>query len=283
MKYLILGSRGMAGHMIAQYLKEHRHEVVGFAREQSPICETVLGNALSKDELERAILSCHPNVVVNCIGVLNKAVDDNLMNGIFLNSYLPHFAADCCERINAKFIHISTDCVFSGKAAGYVESDIPDEHSYYGRTKLLGEIVSGRHLSFRTSIIGPELKENGVGLFNWFMHEEGSVNGFAHAMWSGVTTLEMGRAIEAAVEQNLSGLYFLSNNEMISKYDLLCLFNEYCRDERVSIKRVDLPIVNKTLICTRTDFNYKVPTYRKMVEDMSEWIKKHAGLYKQYL
>ncbi len=283
MKYLILGARGMAGHTLALYLKEQGQEVMGFARQPSPVCETIVGDALDSDAVRGAIQSEKFDAVVNCIGVLNRAVDRNLTTGIYLNSYFPHFVADCCDDVNSKFIHISSDCVYSGKAAGYVEMDVPDEHSYYGRTKYLGEVTSGVHLSLRTSIVGPELKEGGIGLFNWFMHENSPVNGFVHVMWSGVTTLELARAVNAAAEQNLSGLYFLSNNEVISKHDLLCLFNKHCRNGTAEIIKSDLPISNKTLICTRNDFDYHVPGYEKMVEDMSEWIMRHKELYGQYI
>lgn len=283
MKYLILGARGMAGHVVALYLKEQGNEVRGFARQPSPVCDTIVGDALDANTVHEAIYANHYDAVINCVGVLNRAVDRNLTNGIFLNSYFPHFVADCCDDVGAKFIHISSDCVFSGRSAGYVETDIPDEHSYYGRSKYLGEVTSGLHLSFRTSIIGPELKEGGVGLFNWFMHESNPVSGYARVMWSGVTTIELSKAIGKAVEQNLSGLYFLSNNEMISKHDLLCLFNKYCQGGKAEILKADLPISNKTLICTRNDFEYKVPSYESMVRDMSEWIQAHKELYGQYI
>ena len=181
MKYLILGARGMAGHMVALYLQEQGHEVVGYARQQSPVCETIVGDAFETDKINSIIENGKYDVVVNCIGILNKAVDRDLANGIFINSYFPHYVAQCCDLYGCKLIHISSDCVFSGNAAGYAEDDVPDETSYYGRTKFLGEVTAGIHLSMRTSIVGPELKESGIGLFNWFMHQKEEIRGFAHA------------------------------------------------------------------------------------------------------
>lgn len=283
MRFFVLGARGMAGHMVALYLKEQGHHVIGFARQQSPVCETILGDALETDLINREIEKGRYDVVINCIGILNQAVDRNLTTGIFINSYLPHYIAQCCDTHGCRLIHISSDCVFSGRAAGYVEDDIPDETSYYGRTKFLGEVTSGIHLSLRTSIVGPELKESGVGLFNWFMHQKDTIHGYAHVMWSGVTTLELGKAVLAASEQQLSGLYYLSNNEGISKHDLLTLFNHYCCNDHKSIVRADEPISSKVLVCTRNDFEYSVPEYSKMVSDMSEWIINHKSLYGQYI
>ncbi len=283
MKFFVLGARGMAGHVVALYLSEQGHQVVGYARQPSPVCKTVVGDAFDTEKLKHEIEIGEFDVVINCIGILNKSVDSNLAAGIFINSYFPHYVAQCCDSCGCKLIHISSDCVFSGRAAGYVEEDIPDESSYYGRTKFLGEVTAGIHLSMRTSIVGPELKESGIGLFNWFMHQKDDVHGYAHVMWSGVTTVELARAVLAAAEQKISGLYYLSNNEGISKYELLKLFNRYCNKDRRHIIKSEEPISSKVLVCTRSDFKYNVPNYEDMVKEMSAWISEHQNIYGQYI
>jgi dTDP-4-dehydrorhamnose reductase len=114
MKYLILGINGMAGHMIAQYLVEQGRDVTGFTRTGSPICKTILGDARNENDIKIALESDKYDIVVNAIGVLNKAVDNSLSEGIYLNSVLPHFLAETLLKTNAKLIQISTDCVFEG-------------------------------------------------------------------------------------------------------------------------------------------------------------------------
>lgn len=283
MKAMILGINGMAGHVMGIYMMEQGVDVIGFARKKNPVCNTIVGDALDATLVKQTIYSERPDVVVNCIGILNKAVDNDLETGIYLNSYFPHFVANCCDTIGAKLIHISSDCVFSGKASGYTEKSVPDETSYYGRTKFLGEVTGGLHLSIRTSIVGPELKDSGIGLFNWFMHNHTEVPGFAHVMWSGVTTIELAKAVLEFVNRNVSGLYFLTNGIGISKYDLLNLFNSICRVNPIEIKRCEEPVNSKVLICTRKDVEYEVPSYEHMIRDMNEWIQAHRELYGQYL
>ena len=284
MKYLILGANGMAGHMLAAWLSVQGMEVLGFAGSPSPICETIIGDARDEATIHRVLELSDADVVVNAIGLLNKAVDRNIAAGIYLNSYLPQMLAEACERLKKKFVHISTDCVFTGTKGEYTESSIPDEISLYGRTKCLGETTLGTALTLRTSIIGPELKENGIGLFHWFMSQRGEVGGYCRVLWSGVTTLELAHAIKEAVRQNVKGLYHLTNGKKISKYELLSMFNQYCRKDncRVKIHPLDEPISDKTLISIRRDFIYSVPTYEQMVQDMAVWIKEHLSLYRQY-
>lgn len=282
MRYFVLGAKGMAGHLMAFWLKEHGEEVVGFARTGLDSIKTFVGDAHDMEFIKSIISSEHIDVVVNCIGILNKAVDDDMAEGIYINSCFPHLLAKICSEAGIKLIHISTDCIFSGNAEKYDELSIADANSYYGRTKYLGEVYSENHLTIRTSIIGPELKSNGIGLFHWFMMQKGSVTGFCKAMWSGVTTIELAKAVQVLSHQKVTGLYHLTNNKAISKYQLLCLFNQVCRNKSIEIVPSYMPVNSKVLVCTRTDVAYQVPAYEKMVYGMHEWIHHHKDFYQLY-
>ena len=59
------------------------------------------------------------------------------------------------------------------------------------------------------------------------MTQHGHVNGFKTAIWGGVTTLELAKAMNIAIEQEVVGLIQLSNGLGISKYDLLVLLKKY--------------------------------------------------------
>lgn len=281
-KFLILGSNGMVGHLTAQYLTEQGQAVTGFAKQQSPICNTITGNALNRQDIIRAVESDEFDYVVNCIGVLNQFVDENPADGIYLNSVLPHLLKQLLSGRKTKLIHISTDCVFEGTKGHYTEADLPDAVSYYGRTKVLGEICDEKNLTIRTSIVGPELKENGIGLFHWFMKQNGSVNGFAKVIWSGVTTLQLAKTILEDTKVNRAGLYHLVNNEVIDKYHLLMLFNQYCRKQKIEIHKSTGLASDKSLVNTQRENVFPVPSYEVMVREMSEWIAQHGSIYQQY-
>src|SRR5699024_1115052 len=106
-----------------------------------------------------------------------------------------------------KIIHMSTDCVFSGKIGNYKEDSLRDGETFYDRSKALGELDNQKDLTFRNSIIGPDINENGIGLFNWFMKQEGSINGYSKAIWTGVTTLTLAKAMDSALKEDLVGIY----------------------------------------------------------------------------
>lgn len=114
-----------------------------------------------------------------------------------INAHLPHKLAKLANNINSKLIHISTDCVFSGnKQSPYVETDEKDGRSIYAKTKSLGEIYSKNHLTIRTFAIGPEIINGSESLFHWFMNQSGVIEGFTKAICSGVTTIEVAKAVK---------------------------------------------------------------------------------------
>ena len=283
-KVLILGSTGLIGHQVYNYLKNNsKHKLANIAYRKKLDEDSILLNIRDEKEIIDIIKSINPDIIINCIGVLIGGADKDPENAIFINAYMPHRLMRLANDINAKFIHISTDCVFSGnKKEPYVESDEKDGKDTYAKTKGLGEIINQKHLTLRTSVVGPELKENGEELFHWFMMQKGTINGFTKAIWSGVTTLELAKAVCWGIKNNITGLYHVTNNSSINKYELLNLFKKYT-NKNIEIIPVDGKNVNKSFVDTRKEVNYKIPDYDDMIKEMIELIKSNPKLYKQYL
>lgn len=281
MKVLVLGAGGMAGHVVATYLQENGYSVDTISARNRLNDQTFLIDVTDNAKL-RSFLQDHKyDVVINCIGILVKQSDDRKDLSTYLNSYLPHFLEEFYKNTSTKIIHLSTDCVFSGKNAPYDEKSSYDGELFYDRSKALGEILNGKDLTFRMSIIGPDMQKSGIGLFNWFYAQTGEINGYTKAIWTGVTTIELAKAIKAAIEQNLTGLYQLVPNESISKYDLLKLFVKVFNRKDIKVNPSDGVALNKTLVNTRTDFNFSVSDYETMLTEMNNWIKKH-DIYPHY-
>lgn len=281
-KILVLGASGMAGHVIASHLSEQGYSVDTVSGSKKLNDSTILINVLDIAALQVFLSSRTYDTVINCIGMLVKDSELNKDRAVFLNSYLPHFLEKYYEKSSTRVIHLSTDCVFSGKNAPYKESAWYDGELFYDRTKALGEINNQKDLTFRMSIIGPDLNKDGIGLFNWFYSQTGTISGYSRAIWTGVTTIELARAIEAAMKQNLTGLYHLVPDKNISKFELLELFKlVFVRDD-IYIDEDTSISLDKTLVRTRTDFDYKVKDYKQMIIDMKEWIDDHEGFYPHY-
>ena len=283
MKFLVIGCNGMAGHMISLYLKEQGHDVTGFARLESKYVKTITGDASDLKRVKEIVSTGHYDTVINCIGLLNQFAENDHANAVFMNAYFPHFLAKITEGTETQIIHMSTDCVFSGKTGGYTEDALRDGATFYDRSKALGELENEKDLTLRQSIVGPDIKARGIGLLNWFMQQDGEVNGFTGAMWTGQTTLQLAKTMERAADLRIHGLYNMVPETNISKYELLELFNQYIRNDELIIHPVEGVTVDKTLVRTRFDFDYWIPDYETMVKELAEWMLNHKAMYPHYV
>ena len=251
-KVMIFGASGMAGHMISNYLAEEKskYEVINIGHRS--LMEDKKGEVryyidISDIERTEAVISnLRPDVIINCIGILNKTANLDIKNTVYVNTFFPKFLERLGKKYDIKIINLSTDCVFDGKIGMYKEDSFKSEDDIYGLSKGLGEINNDHDLTFRMSIIGPEVKKNGVGLFHWFMNQKNiTVKGYTNVYWTGVTTLELARAIDSAIDQNLKGLYHLVPKDTISKCELLLLFKKYFNKRDVEIEKFDDTILIK--------------------------------------
>ncbi len=283
-KIIILGALGMAGHIMAEYLNStNKYYIYGIARSKDSKYITKILDVKDFSLLEEYIKEIKPDFIINCIGILVSKSNNELTTAIQMNSYLPHFLSELGNKLNYKLIHISTDCVFSGKDGQYKEDSFRDGDDNYARTKALGEVINDKDLTIRTSIIGPELKINGTGLLDWFLKQNTDISGYSKAYWSGVTTLELAKQTDEFLEQDIKGLYHLCPENKISKYDLL---KEFAKVWNKDIEIGENPNykVDKSLVCTRNDFKYKDsrPTYKKMLLEAKEWMDNNPLNYQHY-
>ena len=282
MRLVVLGSTGMAGHVVATYLEERGHEVFRVSRSERSTQKSIALDITRFDALDAFLDRVQPDAVINCIGLLQKASEERPDLAVLINAYLPHRLEKRYAGCRTRVIHLSTDCVFSGKRGNYREADVPDGPIMYDRSKALGELRNDKDLTFRMSIIGPDSHPRGTGLFNWFMAQTGEISGWSGAIWNGVTTIELARAIDAALQTDLSGLYHLVPNRTIDKYSLLTLFRETFGRTALSVKRTQGLAADKSLCNTRTDFDFAVRDYPRQIQDMKQWIDAHRELYPHY-
>lgn len=235
MKVLVLGANGMLGsetlRVFAQ--KSGEFQVVGTVRSadaRRALPDRLLDRVIvgvdggSSDSIIGAIAQVRPDVVVNCIGVIKQvAAAKDAVASLTLNALLPHRLARICEASGSRLIHISTDCVFSGRRGAYLEADTADAEDLYGRSKYLGEVDYPNAVTLRTSIIGHELGSK-AALLEWFLAQEGSCLGYQRAVFSGLPTVVLARLIRDVVSSrnDMRGVFHVASAP-ISKYDLLRL------------------------------------------------------------
>ncbi len=281
MRVLILGGAGMLGHKLWQRLGE-THETWVTLRTENNTLE-VLGNfeadrtllgvdAYQPETIARVLGDTNPDVVINCIGIIKQRPEaEQPLPSLQINALFPHQLAAMCRNAGSRLVHISTDCVFSGRKGMYSEQDVSEAEDLYGRTKYLGEVSGDGCLTLRTSLIGRELRAD-YGLVEWFLSNRGGrVRGYRRAVFSGLTTEAFVRLLETILleQPELSGVFHVASVP-INKYDLLCLLRD-AYGIKVEIDPDSEVVVDRSLDGSRlsAETGLRVPGWPEMAEGLS--------------
>lgn len=290
MKILILGATGMLGYSLFSNLIEQANlSVFGTVRSiagkelffkdsQQQLITNV--DAYDISSLQHAIETVSPDVVINCVGLIKQhGISKQHIDAIKINALLPHDLANICDHIDAKLIHFSTDCVFTGDVGLYTEESLPDARDLYGKSKCLGEVSYGKHLTLRTSIIGHELT-SAVSLVDWFLSQDESTMGFSKAIFSGLPTCYIAKLLINYILPNpeVAGLLHLSVDP-IDKYTLLQMIAKQYQ-KKITIAESQEVVIDRSLNSDKfrqlTQFN--PPSWSELVEFMyTDYVKRYEA------
>jgi dTDP-4-dehydrorhamnose reductase len=272
----VLGSHGLIGSAVFRVLSEKSSlNVYGTVRSlktETSFHEKIFSgvDVENASKLIEIFSLVKPDVVINCVGVTKHKHDGNdPVSAIKLNALFPHQLAKISYELNVRLIHVSTDCVFSGKKGFYLEEDLPDSDDFYGRSKALGEVLYDNSLTIRTSTIGHEINTN-YGLLNWFLDQKGKCKGFKNAIFSGLPTVVLAQVIRDYILDNnkLIGLYHVAADP-INKYDLLKMISEIYNKE-IIIELDEIFMIDRSLDPKK--FNnatgFKAPSWPVLIQTM---------------
>lgn len=283
MKVLVLGVTGMLGNAVFKLFSADKQlDVFATMRSASGLryftaeshSRLLTGiDVLNHDELVAALTQVKPDVVINCVGLIKQLADANdPLTALPINAMLPHRLSKLCWLAGARLVHVSTDCVFSGRQGGYRESDTSDAEDLYGKSKFIGEVQDAAHaITLRTSVIGHELNSH-YALIDWFLAQSGPIKGFSKAIFSGLPTVELARIIKDYVvpRPELSGLYHVAA-QPINKFDLLGLVAQQYGKE-IEIRKDDAFVIDRSLSAEAfsSASGYVAPEWPVLIQRMYE-------------
>jgi dTDP-4-dehydrorhamnose reductase len=269
MKIFIFGSNGMLGNYMKSYLSKS-HEIICLTRKDYDLSKLLI-NTLEKLLKEKNIQE--NDIVINCAGVIPQASKQRNLDTILyfkINSLFPVILSQICNNIGAKMIHVTTDCVFSGKDGNYNEQFIHDETNDYGISKSLGELCNATII--RTSIIGEEIN-NKRSLLEWVRSkQDNTINGYVNHMWNGVTCLELTKIINNIILNNLfwNGIRHIYSPRSISKYELVSIINKVYKLNIIINEYKTESKIDKT-ITSIYDKVFEVPDLVKQIKELKEY------------
>jgi dTDP-4-dehydrorhamnose reductase len=261
----------MLGHLLVDYFLSRGYEVAGIIEEDCDINQTDLWIRIDSEK---------PDIIINSYRLVIEPCEADPTRAMYINSFIPKYLGWRYQDSPVRIIHLSTDCVFSGKKGDYSVADIPDGRSIYSLTKYSGELHNSKDLTIRTSYLGPNLADKNEELFDWLLAQSGEVNGYTNAFWNGVTTLELAKTIEHAIKKNISGLYHLGSETKLSKYELLSIIkNKYSLDH-IKINTVNNDLIDRFLIDNRKELS--ISDYDTMFEELHVYMQANRELYNHY-
>ena len=275
MKVVVFGANGMAGHTITKYLRLQGYTVTTVARSIADIHLNIENIAHTEQTITERLQDY--DFAVNCVGLLVKDSIARPDRAVIINSWFPNMLARVYKNTRTRVIHLSTDCVFDGRDGPYLEDAVHTEMNAYGRSKSLGEIVNDKDVTFRMSIIGTELKDNGTGLLHWALTTpQQELPGWENAEWNGVTTLTLAKCIDNYMQKpDFTGVYHLVNNSVsINKYELLTLINQVFDLKKTVVRTTGPKPVNKILVDSRQLRDFGIKSYHEQLVELRDFSAK---------
>ena len=279
-KVLILGSSGMLGSTLSTYLSTKKNFHI-YAVQRSKSFKNrninfIYLKKFEKNKIYKIISLNKPKYVINCAGIINHKINNNISEAIYMNSYFPKVLYEASKIYKFYFIHISTDCVFDGKIGNYTEKSTPNAQDTYGRSKLIGEIFNKNSITIRTSIFGHEIKTK-YGLLEWFLNAKKIIKGYKNFFFTGITTLELSKIIHRYIikDKIINGGLFHIGGRKISKLHLLKTIKKHY-NKPIQIVPQSYPKINKCLNSKifRKKTGYKFTSLKIMINEMKIFNEK---------
>lgn len=279
MRILIIGSSGMLGHMLTYRLEEHGYEVSDLSRRHPLRKQSIQLDILDRNALTQ-FLGCHDyDIIINCAALLNQDCERAPAAAVLLNAWLPHFLEAYFCNSGTKIIQISTDAVFSACGERHAPTDLCNPDTFYGQTKLAGELHNTKDLTIRSAFWGPDWRPQGKGLMNWFLQCTGTVKGYQNVVFNGVTSLECAEFIAAAIKGNYTGIHQLAAQDDCAKGVLLAKIQAAFHMPYVKLMPDDMPVSMRCLQDTRP---CPGRTFDQMVQELHAWVARHPNVYAHY-
>lgn len=267
---IIFGSTGMLGSYCTKILQK-KFNIIEVNRNTYDILEN------NYEKLFNILKDYNNSIVINCAGAIPQRYNSNDFNYFIINSLFPKFLEKICLKIDLKFIHISTNCVFNYESGLFDENTIPNESHPYGLSKILGE--PEKACVIRTSIIGEEIS-NKKSFLEWVLsNKNGEINGYENYYWNGCTCPTLVRYIEYIIENNIYwyGVKHFYSDKIVSKYELAVIINNiYNLNIKINPIKLEKDI-HKTLTSIYEN-NFYIKPIEEQIKELKE-IHLYEGNY----
>lgn len=228
MKIFITGMSGLLGLNFARMAVD-RFEVSGNYYSHPIAIDAVQAFQLditSSEDVANTLSQIRPEVVIHTAGLTNveKCEADPELAGL-LHVEATANVASAAASVGSKFVHISTDHLFSGKDAWATETDEPAPLNAYAATKLRAERVAQSicpsALIIRTNFFGWGTSVR-TSFSDWILRglkQKDELTMFTDAYFTPILINDLVELIIQLFQAKETGIYHVAGRDRMSKYD----------------------------------------------------------------
>ena len=236
MKILVTGSNGLLGQKLTDACRERNDiQLIATARgidrynnKTGYIFESL--DITNLDEVKLVMQKHKPDVVINTAAMTNvDACETEREACDALNIQAVQYLADACNEHGTHFVHVSTDFIFDGTHGPISEQEVAKPLSYYGNSKLQGEIVVQNTAKswaiLRTVLVYGVVKDmsrSNIVLWAKSNLESGKKINVVDDQFRTPTLAEdLANGCLLAAQKRATGIYHISGKNFMSVFDLV--------------------------------------------------------------
>ena len=245
-KILMTGGSGLLGHFWIKEIKDS-YEIFIVANKRFFKIDghkTINLDLFNLDEIIKFIIEYKIDIFINLAAISDvEKCEIDPESAFKVNQLIPKIIAKACNLTNTKLIHISTDHLFDDEKVLHTEIDKTTLINQYAKSKYAGEcaVIDEYHkaLIFRTNFFGNgPIYRNSFSdwIINSLVNHQ-SITLFNDVFFSPLLGSKVAKYAHQLLELEASGIYNLSADDSITKYEFGAYITENLNLSKKLIKR----------------------------------------------
>jgi len=234
--------------------------------------------------IEKFIETINPHTIINCAASTNiDEIELNPKTAFDINSNGASNLATITNKKNIKFLHISTDGIFSGIEGNYDEKDKPNPVNEYAKSKKLAETLiqeqNNEAIIIRTNFYG--YNKHDKFLFNWILNnlkQNKQFTAFSDVIFNPLEISNLAEMIVEIIHTNFQGIIHMTGNEILSKYQFaqkIALTLNYDSNLIISGSVQDSNLIAKRPLNTTLSNTLAKSILKTKIKSLEEWLEKN--------
>ncbi len=253
MRILVTGCNGLLGQKLVELISTQRDSYLIATAKSKLIPDLPRGEFHSLDitnanEVGEVVSKTKPDVVINTAAMTQVDQCETEKEKCWLaNVTAVEILVEACKKNKVHLIHISTDFIFDGTHGPLDENEKPNPISYYGESKLAGELAIQKSsidwTILRTVLVygvTKDMSRSNIVLWVKKSLEEGKTINVVNDQWRTPTLAEdLAMGCYLAATKKIKGIFNVSGDEMMTPYDIAIATADFFKLNKSLIHQTD--------------------------------------------